>query len=239
MRDYIRALHERIDVDSHPYFEALRDGSFSRDDFVETQVQFFFAVTFFCRPMTVLAGRLPVAEWRLRLLENVGDEHGNGDLSRAHENTFLTLLDRLGVPREEVEARALWPEVRAFNTCLAGVCQQDDLYTALGTLGIIEDLFSGISARHSKWIVERGFLQADQMIHYDLHAELDEDHAEDFYGILDRPYAENPRHAYQVQQGLELGAYIFLRLYRDLYEARGRRVRREVRGAHTSAGGWG
>ena len=238
MREYLRYLHEGIDLESHPYFRALEDGSFSREDFIETQAQFFFAVTFFNQPMTMLASRLPVASWRLRLLENIADEHGNGDSSQAHKQTFLTLLERLGVSRKEVERRALWPEIRAFNTCLAGVCQQDDLYTALATLGMIEDLFAGISARHSRLIVERGFLPPEEMIHYDLHAELDEDHAEDFYGILDGPYRENPRHAYQIEQGLELGAYIFSRLYRDLYEARGRRVFRAVKGPHSSAGGW-
>jgi hypothetical protein len=34
----------------------LADGSFDREDFVETQIQFFFAVVFFSRPMMALAG---------------------------------------------------------------------------------------------------------------------------------------------------------------------------------------
>jgi hypothetical protein len=34
---------------------------------------------------------------RLSLLENVHDEHGEGNLSLSHERTFLTLLQR---PRE-------------------------------------------------------------------------------------------------------------------------------------------
>ena len=49
------ALHRR------PFFVALADGpaSFSREDFLETQIQFLFAVVFFAEPMRLLADRLP------------------------------------------------------------------------------------------------------------------------------------------------------------------------------------
>jgi pyrroloquinoline quinone (PQQ) biosynthesis protein C len=235
---YIAALHERLDLDQHRYFASLEDGSFERDDFVETQIQFLFAVVFFSRPMAILAARLPRPELRLSLLSNVGDEHGGGDLRLSHERTFLTLLERLNVSRADIERRALWPEVRAFNTCLAGVCAMDDVYTAVAVLGIIEDLFAGLSARLGKGIVARGWLEAEAMIHYDLHAELDVDHAEDFYRLIEVPYEQDPRHAYQVEQGLELGACVFLGMYEGLYRARGRRVERSVTGPHSLADGW-
>jgi pyrroloquinoline-quinone synthase len=109
MRETIAALKARCVVAQNPYFVALRDGSFSREDFVETQIQFLFAVVFFSRPMAVLAGRLPRPEMRLSLLENVHDEHGEGNLSLSHERTFLTLLKALGVTPDAVDTRALWP----------------------------------------------------------------------------------------------------------------------------------
>ncbi len=238
MREYIARLHERLDVGNQRYFQALREGSFAREDFVETQVQFLFAVVFFSRPMAVLAARLPRPELRISVLENVADEHGNGDLSMSHENTFLTLLARLGVEASTIERRVLWPEVRAFNTCLAGVCNLDDTYTGVAVLGIIEDLFAGISARLGAGIVERGWLEPEQMIHYGLHAELDVAHADDFFNLLDAPYASDARLAYQIEQGLELGAYIFLRMYDGLFEARKRRLERSFDGPHSFADGW-
>lgn len=238
MRDYIAALKARCAVDQNPYFTALRDGSFSREDFVETQVQFLFAVVFFSRPMAVLAGRLPRPEQRLALLENVSDEHGEGNLSLSHERTFLALLARLGVSPEDVDARALWPEVRAFNTVLGGVCMADDTYTGLATLGIIEDLFAGISARLGRAILDRGWLSPGELVHYATHEVLDVSHAEGFYRVIEGPWAAHPRHAYQIAQGLELGAYAFLRMYEDLHRARARRWTRAVRGPHSLADGW-
>lgn len=238
MRSYIASLKERVRALENPYLRALHDGSFDRDDFIETQVQFLFAVVFFSRPMSVLAGRLPRPEMRLSLLENVDDEHGEGNLSLCHERTFLALLGRLGVTMADVERRALWPEVRAFNTTLVGACSLDDTLTGLATLGIIEDLFAGISARIGAGIVARGWLRQDEMVHYATHEVLDVSHADGFYKELDKPYAAHPRHAYQIQQGLELGAYVFLRMYEDLYRSRARRWMREVGGPHSLADGW-
>src|SRR5512142_2441033 len=99
MRNTIAALKRRHAPLENPYIRALQDGSMSREDFVETQIQFLFAVVFFSRPMAALSGRPPRPEMRLPLLENIRDEHGDGQLTICHENTFLELLGRLGVSR--------------------------------------------------------------------------------------------------------------------------------------------
>lgn len=238
MQAAVAAIKAAHDLDAHPYLRALADGSFDREDFVETQIQFFHAVVFFNRPMAILAGRVPRPSMRLGLLDNVRDEHGGGDLGAAHEATFLTLLARLGAPRDAVAQRALWPEVRAFNTVLTGAAVMDDVPTALAALGVIEDLFSGISARIGRGILQRGWLGPEDLVHYTTHEALDVRHAADFYDVLAPLWGRGPRDRYAITQGLELGAYAFLRMYRDLYEARTRRVTREVGGPHTMADGW-
>jgi pyrroloquinoline-quinone synthase len=142
------------------------------------------------------------------------------------------------VTPDAIDARALWPEVRAFNTVLAGLSFSDDCYTGLAALGVIEDLFAGISARLGRAIVARGWLPPGELAHYTTHEALDVSHADGFYKVIEGPYAAHPRHAYQVTQGLELGAYAFLRMYEDLHRARRRRWTREVAGPHSLADGW-
>lgn len=237
MDTYIKELKARHDLENHPYFQQLEQKNFNRDDFLETQIQFMFAVVFFSRPMAVLAARLPRPEMRLNIIHNVFEEHGEGNLKLSHEKTFLTLLAGFGITFEDLDTRAMWPEVRAFNTTLAGLCNHDDILTGVATLGIIEDLFSGFSARLGRGILENGWLSKDALVHYGTHEELDEEHAEEFYEII-RPFYAEDRAKYQIQQGLELGAYIFTRLYRDLYQARSRRWHRDVRGPHSTSEGW-
>lgn len=238
MRDFLQALKARVAPLDNPYLRALGDGSFEREDFVETQIQFLLAVVYFSRPMAILAARLPRPEQRLSLLENVRDEHGGGELAGSHERTFLTLLARLGVSTSEIDRRAQWPEIRAFNAMLLGVCAHDDVPTALAMLGVIEDLFSGISARIGRAIVGRGWLQEEALTHYPTHEVIDLGHAEGFYRLIEPLSRTDARVEYQVEQGLELGAYSFLRLYEDLFRARKRRVFRQVSGPHSLADGW-
>ena len=222
LRQRIARLKAEWNALEVPYLRSLRDGSFEREDFVETQLQFFAAVAHFSRPMAMLASRLPRPELRLPLVENIFDEHGRGNLGHGHERTFLLLLERLGAEVARA-GRAPWPEVRAFNAALTGIAAFDTPNTGLAVFGIIEDLFSGISLEVGRGIVSRGWLKAEAVTHYPTHATLDEEHADGFYRQLDGPYGEDPRTEAEIEQGLILGGHLFLRLYEDLYRARGRR----------------
>jgi pyrroloquinoline-quinone synthase len=86
--------------------------------------------------------------------------------------------------------------------------------------------------------LERGWLAPEQIVHYATHEVLDEEHAEEFYQIIEPVWGADPRAAYQIEQGLELGGYIFMQLYEQLYASRGRRWFREVSGPHSAAEGW-
>ena len=185
MKNPIAQLKQDLAVRELPYLQELHAGTLAREDFVETQIQFLFAVVFFSRPMAALAGRVSRPEDRVAILDNIADEHGHGRLRFSHEATFLQLLGRLGVTAADIERRALWPEVRAFNTALAGLCLLDDVPTALAALGMIEDLFAVISARIGSGIVARGWLAPGEVVHYATHEKLDEEHAAGFYRPLE------------------------------------------------------
>ncbi len=216
-----------VDYAENPYFTALRDGSFSREDFLETQLQFHAAVTFFSRPMAALAAKIPSAELRVEIVRNVWEEHGEGDPARMHGATFVELLARLtggaaDEVRREIERRPLWPEVRAFNTLLAGVCVLDEYLVGVGCMGIVERMFAEISGWIGNAIVARGFLPADRMIHYSLHESLDVKHASDFFAVLDAAWGAADER-YRIEQGLRMGAIAFDQLYARLYRCRDRR----------------
>ncbi len=238
MRNAQERVIENLDLSANPYLRALREGTFRRADFVETQIQFLFAVVHFPRPMMVLASRFPRPEQRMSLLHNIQDEHGDGNPALGHEQTFLDLLDSLGASSPQIERRALWPEVRAFNVALSGLCQNDDPFTAMAALGMIEDIFSSFSEEIGRGMIARGWLPPEQQNHYAANEELDVEHARSIYNLLEDPYLTSPRYAYQIEQGFTLGGYLLTRLFTDLYRARERRWNREVNGPHSLLEGW-
>jgi pyrroloquinoline-quinone synthase len=218
VRARAEAILERTCMLRNPYFQALQDGSMTQECFRRTQEQFFFAVTFFPRPMAALVGRLPDPRQRLDILHNLVEEHGEFQEQFFHHTTFQQFLRTLGCEPEKLDTLGLWPELRAFNSVLTASCVLDEVEVGIGCMGIIEYAFAGISAAIGKAVVERGWVAAERLVHYKLHAEIDERHAEEFFAVVE-PLWDDALRRYYIEQGLALGAYIFDRLYRDLYSA--------------------
>ncbi|MFO0823651.1 MAG: iron-containing redox enzyme family protein [Gemmataceae bacterium] len=209
------AILERVGIMHNPYLAALRDGSMTPELFRRTQEQFFFAVTFFPRPMSALVGRIPDPRLRLDILHNVVEEHGEFDEARFHHTTFQQFLKTIGGDPTTLDDLMIWPSVRAFNSVLTTACVLDDLEIGVACMGVIEQAFASISAVIGRAVVDRGWVLADKLVHYKLHAEIDERHAEEFFAVVESGWSDRSRR-YFVEQGLELGAYVFDRLYRDL-----------------------
>ncbi|MGH7173764.1 MAG: TenA family transcriptional regulator [Gemmataceae bacterium] len=210
------ALLRRAGLLRNPYFRDLCDGGMSLEGFRRSQEQFFFAVTFFPRPMAALLGRLPHPRQRLEILHNLVEEHGEFEETRFHHNTFQQFLHTIGGRPEFLDSLPVAPALRAFNAVLTSACVLDELEVGVACLGIIEHAFAEISALIGKAVVERGWLRPGELVHYTLHAEIDARHAEGFFALVE-PAWDDPARRYYIEQGLELGAYVFDRLYRDLH----------------------
>lgn len=218
----------------NPYFKALNTKQFNKEDFIETQIQFYFAVTFFSRPMAAAASKVPNYKLRLEIVRNIWEEHGEGDLSDIHGHTFTELLFRLGIQNiEEIEKRTLWPATRQFNTTLAGACALDEYLVGVGVLGMIELMFSEISGWIGNGIIHNNWLTEDKMIHYKLHEALDIKHSQDFFDVLIPTWDKgNIDDRYLIEQGLMLGAFTFNQFYENLYQQRQQRLFRDARCLH-------
>lgn len=213
---HAEAVLARTNILANPYLTALADGSMSRDAFRRTQEQFFYAVTFFPRPMAALVGRIPDPYQRLDILHNLVEEHGEFDTRAFHHNTFRRFLSTLGTDAAALDVSRLWPEIRAFNSVLTAACVLDELEVGIACMGIIEHAFAGISAEIGRAVVDRGWIAQGDLAHYKLHSEIDERHADEFYVVVELPW-NDPVRRYFIEQGLELGAYVFNRLYADLH----------------------
>lgn len=238
MKETIKEILLEINLINNPYFVNLQNGQFDKDDFIETQIQFYFAVIFFSRPMSALAAKIPHANLRLEILKNVWEEHGEGDLKKAHSNSFIQFLEHIGnISPQEIKKTELWPEVRIFNTCLSGACILDDYMVGVAMMGMIERMFCEISTIIGQASVQRGWLTNENLVHYDLHAELDIKHSEDFFNVVSEAYKKNEENRYHIEQGLQLGATLFYNLYKELYNKRQKRAKRIYLGPHSRAQG--
>ncbi len=214
------AAREYLDtfrMENNPYFVALRDRSMSLDAFRVTQEQFFFAVTYFPRPMAILIGRIPDPSLRLDILRNLVEEHGDFKEQDFHHSTFKRFLHSLGSDPEKLTSLPIWPALRSFNSVLNSVCLTEEIDFAVACMGIIELAFGEISDWIGRAVVDRGWVLPNQLVHYKRHAEIDERHAEEFFSAIQSGWNDEKRKQL-IAHGLEMGAYIFNLLYSEMHK---------------------
>ncbi len=209
------------------YFSSLLDGTMDIAAFRESQVQFYFAVRFFPRPMAALTARLPSSRARHGLIQNLAEEHGFLDDSCAvnsrgidpvfaHDVTFLSFLRSIGVTDDKLSNVREDPGVHGFNLALIGACMIEKTEFAFACLGIIERAFADISALIGNAVVERGWVSRDRLVHYKLHAEIDRRHAAEFFYEIESAWNAGGDLRCAVEHGLELGLSLFNKLYEDI-----------------------
>ena len=103
----VQTLLAKVGYRENPYFVALHECRFDREDFVETQIAFSHQVAFFNRAMLIAASRIAMPEWRWPAVANVVDEHHNGETNLAHHYTIREFIRRVsGNPTIDIDARA-------------------------------------------------------------------------------------------------------------------------------------
>lgn len=216
------ALLGRMPILENRYFRALTSGEMPRQAFVGSQRQFLFAVGGFSRPLAALAARLPGSRDREVLIHNLAEEHGWDEehpaagfrANLAHDRTFGSFLESLGVSGEERRGDEPAAAVRAFNLGLLGACANEPPGFAFCALGVIEYAFADISALIGRRVVELKWVREEELVHYSLHAAIDKRHAAELFEAAER-WEKVGEPTPVMLAGLEFGRYLFDRLYED------------------------
>lgn len=208
---------KNITIGNNSFFTALQSGKMALNQFNATQKKFFYAIKYFSRPMAVLLSRFNDYKSRIKILDNILEEHGHFNITLAHTTTFKILLDRLGCDLTDIDTQAVPVEVMTFNQVLMNVAQNENPLFGVACFGIIEYAFAVLSSQIGKSILKHGWLTKEKLIHYNVHAELDKVHAAEFFSIAEL-YVDDFKVKNRVQQGMMLGAHIFNQLYEQLYQ---------------------
>lgn len=211
----VEKLWTELNLFKTPYFLSLTDGSMSKREFIKSQKAFHLAVSYFSKPMLILASRIHSSHTRLQIIENIYEEHGEMNENEFHENTFQEWLHRLEPDHKDAEEIPNNLPSSAFNAALTGTCFSDSVEKGACCLGVIEFMFFHISKFIADAVVYRGWLSKDQLIHYNLHADLDMKHSKDLLEVVDKLPVH---HINDCLEGVKFGSFIFCRLYEDLYK---------------------
>lgn len=221
MAPQITKIADQVLLDSKifegTFFQSIYSKAMDLDFFRRTQIDFFYAVDYFSKPMIVLASKLDLHHQRIDILHNIVEEHGDFDSNLYHSETFRVFLRSLGVNTSETfKIKKINPAVDAFNAALVGTAYAKDPLVGIACIGIIEYAFAEISAIIGNYVIDCKWVKKNELVHYGVHAELDKTHAEDFFKLLE-PFIHDSEKMDLIYSGLKLGAHIFNELYQQLY----------------------
>ena len=212
MKEFILRLKQKTPISKNYYFSKLINDELTLEEFQKSQLKFIDAVLSFTKPMFIISSKLESYEERLSILENILEEHGNGDIAKSHGKTFEEYLILLGVNKKEIKNRNIDSSSQKFNLCLVERSQNESTYFSLAMMGIIEDRYSEMSKLISEKVLKNKWLTEKTMTHYKVHEKLDIDHAESFYHLIGSKWL-NKNIQEDIKKGLRFGNKLILNLY--------------------------
>ena len=215
MHKYIKNLKDNTPLNNELYFKSLANGTMSFDVFKKSQTNFYSAVCYFSRPLFVLCSRMNSYSERLKILENIFDEHGNGEIDKAHGKTYKQYLINLGVKEQKIKENEFHISVKNFFSKVDNVVRNDDLQKAIAMYGIIEDRYTIISSIISKTLLKNNWLDESKLTHYLVHEEIDMYHSKLFYDLIEKRWFEQSSNIH-IKEGLKLGNKLILKLFNEL-----------------------
>lgn len=216
IKNFLETLNSSLNIENHPFFVALNKGEISKDEFLETQLEFSHLVKYFNRPMALVVANIPDDIKRMAIVDNLWEEHGQGVPEKIHGRTIRTLIERLGGDLSEIDDSNLTTNIKIFNQALRGVAAFESYQFATAVFGGIERSFVDISTQICNGIVNNGWLPLERVTHYALHKEIDIKHAEDFLIVSNDEWDKESQQK-AIKSGIEFGANLFLNVYTNFY----------------------
>lgn len=162
------------DLEKTNFFHFCQNST--REEFLKSQVGFYYAVKAFPQMLCKLASQIETSEIRLKVAENIWEEHGNGYTQQFHTKSFINYLTSLGFKDDKLQHNFF---VDAWIKQCLSLPFSASQYAA--HLAGIEYIYAKISLLVCKTL--ENFDSVCEQNHYEKHGELDFHHAQDLLEV--------------------------------------------------------
>jgi pyrroloquinoline-quinone synthase len=213
--EFLAGRMESYDPFHHSLLVRGRDGKLAPAEILAALGQLGHVVNAFPSFLAALLTQMPDVRDRLPIVENLLEEHGGLNLEKAHVNTFALLVRSLGKGAEPLTLHPPIPGMQSYLRTMQYTCLHAPWLEGLGLMGMIEMLFAEISPVITAAVVRSGQVPREHLAHFDLHEDVDVDHAAGMFAVL-KPHWDDAASRQRIQEGLELGVYLDCRLMSDI-----------------------
>lgn len=208
--DTIISLITKINhIEETTYFTTLKQNP-SRELFIKSQESFINAVDTWSRILGILLAKVPLDIHRAVILENLNDEHGNGDITRSHVNTFKLFMQSMGQNDIQLynKQSETYDSVEWFTNIILSALHTENWIYCVSLLGMIEYTYKDIGKCIHNYA--KIFMLEERINHYSLHETMDLKHSYDLFQLVS-PYITTNYN--DIEDGLEMGYFLISSLY--------------------------
>lgn len=197
---------EAYPLKDHVWFNFLKNAS--QSEFLKSQEGFFYAVKAFPRMLSKLASMIEDSESRLLVIENLWEEHGQGNSTLFHTNTYFQYLVSLGL-KGDINSISHNPWVEEWIDNVLDKEMSASQYASY--LAGIEYIYARISKKITQKL--KKFDLVCEQTHYQNHSVLDYAHAGELLEVAIKCQKNIDE---DLMEAFKLGVAEFLYLFKDM-----------------------
>ncbi len=179
-------LREGIDtIINHPFIQRIKSGQLNKKQFRYFVEQYGIYCNYFPRFLAAAAANITDEKTRFPIIENLWEEHGEGDFRRSHRVLFNNFALAFDLDVMDLSKSTPLPSTQKCVSELFDMCLHAHFLESLGALGPGTEYFT--SEEYAA--IEEGLKQYDVLNEPDYefwtaHISLDEDHYSDMEAVL-------------------------------------------------------
>jgi len=184
-RNFIQELEQELapEIDQildHPFIHRLEDGWLNRRQLQYFAGQYYLYCFHFPAFLSACAANVPDDETRMAIIENLWEEHGEGDITKSHRTLYLRFAESIGMSKKDLEEI---PKLSTTQICvenLLTLCKHEPFLVGLGALGPGTEYFTNQEyIKIQTGLRTYGDLSEEDIFFWTAHISLDEDHYAD------------------------------------------------------------
>lgn len=199
---------------NNQYFQKLKEIPDTKY-FIQSQYCFLKAIDSWSSILALMIPKCHTPEQRLVFINNLYDEHGNGDVANAHVNTFIRLLTSLDHNcdielTKSVNSDMYGKSVYNFVMKLEYSIEYENFTVLCAMLAIIEYIYIDASCAIHQYLCN--FLEPNEINHYSAHEIVDVKHSDELFSLLE--LNDNTRK--DIEKGFSIGYEMMNTMYHNM-----------------------
>lgn len=204
--DFFEELEEELqpmiaEILDHPFLERIANGQLSRNQLKFFTMQYGIYCSYFPRFLAAAAANVPDDRTRMPIMENLWEEHGEGEVERSHRVLFEQFAASLDIPAADLYAASPLPNTRACVENLLDLCEEGHFLESLGALGPGTEYFTTDEyLKILEGLRQYGDFTEQDLTFWIVHTALDEEHYSEMIDAL-RPWTRSSTEESMIRLG--------------------------------------